>query len=154
MRGNNTNINNDVIRMEKKSTNKTGLIFLMLLFLVAFGYGGYYLWKNWNNINWDFSLPWNTKETDYDGRTIIDGNKGNSSNSSSSSKNNKLYVPTMEDQKFGDDGAYNIYITNLEADDKGYTFDVELQAIDGNYSLNCLIQRQLLILSHQWEFLN
>ena len=137
MREKNTNINNNMVRMEKKSSNKVGLILLMIIFLLAFGYGGYYLWKNWDNINWEFSLPWQEKETDSSGRKIVDGNGQSTSNVGGSSTSSKLLLPTMSEQKYERGGKYEIYVTNLQADDKGYTFDVELFSIDDTYTLNC-----------------
>lgn len=54
--------NNPIVRMEKRAVNKIGLILIILLAIAALVGGGYFLYKNRNNL--DFSFPWSkdTKE--------------------------------------------------------------------------------------------
>ena len=48
--------NSPMVRMEKRAVNKIGLILTILLAIAALVGGGYFLYKNRNNI--DFSFPW------------------------------------------------------------------------------------------------
>lgn len=135
MRGNNIEYDEN-LTPKKRSLWKMVLIFMMIVFLCAFGFGSYYLIKNGNNIDWKALFEKKGPKIDANGRTIIDGDGGSTTNEVGSTKDNKLSLPTMDEKTIGKD-TYVITINNLNADDKGYTFDVELTAIDTSYNLNC-----------------
>ncbi len=52
------------MKVEKKQTNKIGLIIFWILLIAGLAGGGYYLYthKDSLNIDWDFTLPWKNNE--------------------------------------------------------------------------------------------
>ncbi len=48
------------MKVEKKSSNKIGLVILLIVVLAGLGCGGYFLYKHKDklNIDWNFTLPW------------------------------------------------------------------------------------------------
>lgn len=111
----------NVVRMEKKATNHFGLFLLFIVVIGGFGYGGYYLYKHRNDIDWNIKLPWKKEKEEEvkPGTALINPNTTN--------KNNKLIVPNFNSQSIKNKvGQVKIY--DLAADDKGYTFQVDLTA--------------------------
>ena len=68
------------MKVEKRATNKIGLIILVVIVLAGLAGGGYYLIKNKGKINIDWRLPWQKKgpeEQDNASGTKDDTNKKN-----------------------------------------------------------------------------
>lgn len=51
-------MDNKTLRLEKHATNRFGLFLLIIVIFAGLGFGGYYLYKNWDKIDFDFTLPW------------------------------------------------------------------------------------------------
>lgn len=108
----------NIVRFEKRSTNKIGLFFLFIIVLGGLGFGGYYLYQHRSEIDWELKLPWKKENS----------NNENSSenNSSSSSKNNRddLVLPNKYDKTENVSGG-TIRVYDIKLDDKGYTISVD-----------------------------
>lgn len=130
--------NDDVVRMEKKATNKFGL-FLIFLFVIAFfGGGGYLVYRYRDKIDWNLKLPLENKE-----ETKKEENKTNKKEENK--KRTDLIVPTGFIKAISESGC-NFSFTEISLDDKGYLlkgqlsthhsyciFDVNQMVVDGFY---------------------
>lgn len=56
------NSEDNFMRLEKKATNKVGLIILFIIVIGLLGVGGYFVYKNKDNISFDFTMPWQKKD--------------------------------------------------------------------------------------------
>ena len=75
------NSEDNFMRLEKKATNKVGLIILFIIVIGLLGVGGYFVYQNKDNISFDFTMPWQKKDeekkddktttTKTDAKTII-----------------------------------------------------------------------------------
>ena len=71
---------NKVVTVEKKATNKLGILVLIVVVMAVLGFGAYYLITNKSVISLDFNLPWQKEkekeEEEVEEETvIIDGEK-------------------------------------------------------------------------------
>lgn len=55
------NSEDNFMRLEKKATNKVGLLILFLV-VGLLGVGGYFVYQNKDNISFDFTMPWQKKD--------------------------------------------------------------------------------------------
>lgn len=55
------NSEDNFMRLEKKATNKVGLLILFLV-VGLLGEGGYFVYQNKDNISFDFTMPWQKKD--------------------------------------------------------------------------------------------
>lgn len=106
----------NIVHMEKRATNKLGLILVVIAVIAIFGGGGFFLYKNKDSIDWELKLPWESKER-------IKSEKKKEEIKKKSQK--ELIVPTSieEGSLFEEDCVFSI--VGVKADDKGYLFDVE-----------------------------
>ena len=56
------NSEDNFMRLEKKATNKVGLLILFLVVVGLLGVGGYFVYQNKDNISFDFTMPWQKKD--------------------------------------------------------------------------------------------
>lgn len=56
------NSENNFMHLEKRATNKVGLIILFLVVVGLLGVGGYFVYQNKDNISFDFTMPWQKKD--------------------------------------------------------------------------------------------
>lgn len=56
------NSEDNFMRLEKKATNKVGLIILFIIVIGLLGVGGYFVYQNKDNISFDFTMPWQKKD--------------------------------------------------------------------------------------------
>lgn len=118
--------NNDIVRMEKRATNKVGLFFLIITILLAGGFGILYLYEHHNEFDWDFKFAW--KED----KTPEEKDEPSKKEESSKDNNSKLIIPSLEEQKFNL-GEYDTFeITDVKATDKGYVFTYKISANSSN----------------------
>lgn len=121
----------NVVRMEKRATNRFGLFLLILIVIVGFGYGGYYLYQHRKEIDWEFKWPWQKEE-------LTEEEKANNvliNQNQPKRNNNKLVVPNMSEQSIMTNDT-EIKVYDLKADDKGYTFNIDFKAIISTATLN------------------
>lgn len=112
----------NVVRMEKKATNKFGLFLLFIAVIGGFGYGGYYLYEHRKEIDWEIKLPWKNNGSTEDNPN---GNKGLFGGGSSSNRNEKLVVPnSISSQEISINDSI-VRFHDINADDKGFTFEVD-----------------------------
>ena len=63
-----------VVTIEKKASNKIGLLLLIIFVLGGLGFGAYYYLTNKNLINFEFKLPWQKEDTEEkEEKIIVDG---------------------------------------------------------------------------------
>ena len=112
--------NKNIIRMEKRATNKVGIFFVILLSIIGFGIGGYFIYKNRDSI--DFTMPWDKDEEE------PDSNIPEPSKDEDNTSNGKLHLPEISPDVnlLGVEEHASITIHNLKATEKGYEFDVKL----------------------------
>lgn len=109
---------NNVVRLEKRSTNKIGLFFLIIIFIAGAGYGGFYLYKHRSEIDWDIKIPWQNEEHKNKNNTSTSNNNNNSN------KHTDLNVPSyLKEEIITKNGTLKFSDTKI--DDKGYTIQVE-----------------------------
>lgn len=117
----NQNYNKNVLHMEKRKSNKFGL-FLVFIFIIAFfGYGGYYLYTHFDEIDWEFKLPWE------------DEKEKEKEKEKPSSKKNKLIVPSFiskEEDRVVKSNNSTMDFTNIKADSKGFVITAELLTVE------------------------
>ncbi len=114
----------NVVRMEKKATNKIGLFFVILLAVGGFGYGGFYLFQHRKEIDWELKLPW-SKEKDEEDNEKTDSKKDNGG-SKNAGLDGRLVVPSLNEKEFGENqGKLKLY--NIRTDSKGYYIDVDFK---------------------------
>ena len=108
----------NIVRFEKRSTNKIGLFFLFIIVLGGLGFGGYYLYQHRSEIDWELKLPWQKENSNNE--------SSSENNSSSSSKNNRddLVLPNKYDKTENVSGG-TIRVYDIKLDDKGYTISVD-----------------------------
>lgn len=119
--------NNDIVRMEKKATNKVGLFFLMIAILLAGGAGTFYLYKHHDEFDWNIKIPW--KE---DKKSDEKDNPSKKEESSKDNNNSKLIVPTLKENIFNVGEHDTFEITDVKATDKGYVFTYKISANSSN----------------------
>ncbi len=56
------NSEDNFMHLEKRATNKVGLIILFLVVVGLLGVGGYFVYQNKDNISFDFTMPWQKKD--------------------------------------------------------------------------------------------
>lgn len=56
------NSEDNFMHLEKRATNKVGLIILFLAVVGLLGVGGYFVYQNKDNISFDFTMPWQKKD--------------------------------------------------------------------------------------------
>lgn len=119
--------NKNIIRMEKRATNKVGIFFVLLLSIIGFGVGGYFVYKNRESI--DFTMPWD-KDEEEQNPDIPEPSKKEENTS-----DGKLHLPEISPDVnllSGEEHA-SITIHNLKATEKGYEFDVKLTRLTPLY---------------------
>lgn len=123
------NINErNIVRMEKKATNRFGLFLLFLVVFSGIGFGGYYLYKHRNELSFEIEIPWNKKKTETNNGIDKDGNKEPDKNISDN--DTKLLTPTLLPKQY-ETGEAALTLTNIKADDKGYEITAKAKAIAG-----------------------
>lgn len=128
--------NKNVVRFEKKATNHVGLFFVFIFAVAIFGGGGFLLYKYRDQIDWNFTLPWESGK---------DGENGKDSSGKKSKK--ELVVPEFQRTKSIIKGKSTFEIIKIETDEKGFvihanfkttspqaTFDVNQVVIDGYHT--------------------
>ena len=80
--------NKNVVRFEKKATNHVGLFFFFIFAVESFGGGGFLLYKYRDQIDWNFTLPWES------------GKDGENGKDSSGKKSKKELFSACEEKSF------------------------------------------------------
>lgn len=121
------NDNGNIVRLEKRATNKFGLFLLILLVLGAVGYGGYYIYKHRSEIDWNIEIPWqkeNNEEND---------NKSNNTNTKKNTNIDLVLPISLDNEITVSDGKLRVY--EPKTDDKGYTLKLDYTAEKENSEL-------------------
>lgn len=124
---NNRNDKN-VVHFEKRSANKVGLFFLLILAIAGLGYGGYYVYLHRSEIDWELKLPWQSDSSKEE--------KEKNKNGESSKNNDRddLVLPSkLNETENVNGGSLRIY--DVKLDDKGYTISVDYLFPNGDSDL-------------------
>lgn len=125
----------NIVHMEKRATNKVGLVLVAIFVIIIFGGGGFLLYKYKDHIDWELKLPWQSS-TKKEQKEEKEKNK--------KKKNNReLIVPTdLQRNSTGLDGCY-LTITGVKADDRGYIISSEFSSEEQEW---CILKvSQILI---------
>jgi len=118
-------LRDDLVAIEKKKTNKIGIILLILIVLGALGYGAYYYITNKNLIIFEYNLPWEDKEEKKD-----DNNKNQQD--SQNKKSNKETPIEREEVEFAlnnyfyDNNGITMEVIGSELKDNAYTIKIRV----------------------------
>ena len=112
--------NDNVVRMEKKASNKFGLFVLFVIVIAAIVVGGKYLYDNKDELEWKVVFPW-LKDKD---ETVLNKDSGKTEKNKKKS-NGSLKAPRAMDDDIVQLNEGSIKFTNVKATDKGYIFTVE-----------------------------
>ena len=119
------NYNDSLLRMEKNSSNKAGLIIMVILVLALIAGSAYYFYQN--GISFEFRLPWQTE------KEIIRQKEKKNEEEKEKIKNeydDPVFSDTLIEQNFG----YTISFTNFRKSKLGYDFDLTFEAKSKNYT--------------------
>lgn len=115
------------MRLEKKATNKVGLTILFIVVLLLLGVGGYFVYKNKDNISFDFTVPWKSKKDDQN-----DDETPNSSKTDEQTKLSRQKV-TISSKKIYERNHLTVNPVSITYDEKnGYT--VKISALYDSYN--------------------
>lgn len=114
-----------VVRMEKRATNRFGLFLLFIAVIGGFGYGGYYLYQHRKEIDWNIKVPWKNNSSSEE---ESEGKKGTLGGGSSSNRNGKLIAPNSMTPTTIDINESKVVVHDINADNKGFTFEIDLIA--------------------------
>ena len=112
---------NRVLRVEKRATNKIGLVILALVVIAGIGFGVYYVIKNKDNLS--FYLPWE-KNDDNDTREV----KGLKSNKEEDYKRTETTAGSNID--INESTTIKAKLQSLKYDKENYVFNLGLENID------------------------
>ena len=110
----------DMIRMEKKSSNKVGIIIIVILVLALVGGSAFYFHKN--GISIDLKLPWQTEKR----ASKNDSNKEDKSDDEEKTKN-EYDPPFFEDRDLGGSYEYELNFSNFHKSSLGYDMDITFE---------------------------
>ena len=123
---------NGLFRMEKRASNKVGVFLVIVVALILLGGVFFYLYSNKDGIDWSFSWPWENGENKIDQSDNPDNIKLPNSNSSSNKE--ELSMPSLKEEVWDGMGDYKIIVSNLQADDHGFTLDIAFEAYRNDYT--------------------
>lgn len=107
----------NIVHMEKRATNRFGLFLVILAVIAILGGGGFLIYTNKDNIDWELKLPWEIEKETKTEKKKEEAKKKKTQK--------ELLVPTnIEEGSFSEEGC-RFAIVNVTADDKGYLFEAE-----------------------------
>lgn len=122
MRKNKYEYNEGLINIEKGSAAKLWFTIIAILIIALIGATGYYVYKNRDNLEWSFKLPW---QRDEDGTGGFGGSKENNGKGKDNTGSSAvLEEPKLTHETLVEDFNYGIYVENLEKINIGYNIDV------------------------------
>lgn len=124
MNKNNVDFSDNVVRMEKYAANKKGLILLISIVILVLGIGGYFLYKNKNNINFEFTLPWKDNEKQNEENKENDNDEKNDESDESSESEFAKF--TILDKTIYDKEGIKLNFSDFQKGKEEYTFDITL----------------------------
>lgn len=124
----------NIVRMEKRATNKFGLFLVFLAVIAIFGGGGFLIYKYRDQIDWNIKLPW-SKES----KSSIEEEEEKSNNKTTKKE---LIIPRITEKNTISDLTSSFSVTEIKADDRGYVFTIELLT-EANWA-NLTIEKILL----------
>jgi len=120
------------MKVEKRATNKIGLIFFWILVIAGLAGGGYYLYthKDSLNIDWNITLPWNKDKTQ---------EQDNASGANNIKRNERSNTTTgfvdptnVQTPLFNHSGSCTIYMEKIETNKKEIIFNYRVSNIPRN----------------------
>ena len=117
----------NVVRMEKKASNKFGLFVLFIMVLAALVVGGKYLYDNKDELEWDTILPWVQNKDE----TVLNKDSGKTEKNKKKSNGSLIAPKSMDDDVLQLNEGY-IKFTDVKATDKGYVFKIEGAVMDAD----------------------
>lgn len=127
MSRNNMNYNDNIVRMEKKATNKFGIFLVLIIVIGLIGGTGYYLYTNKDKLDWSFELPWNRADKKNEDENDNDNN-GTSGNTNNKDNNVVYEEPHLDSRIVEDNNNYTITISNLSKINLGYNIDISFES--------------------------
>ena len=118
----------DMIRLEKKSSNKVGIIIIVILVLALVGGSAFYFYKN--GISLELKLPWQTEKR----ASKNDSKKEDKSDDEEETKN-EYDPPSFADQDLESGNGYKINFSNFQKSNLGYDMDITFETKTKPYTI-------------------
>ncbi len=103
------------LQMEKRATNKKGIIIILIIMLALIGGSVFYFSRN--GISFEFNLPWQTEEK-------IENKKKKEEEKEETKIKNKLDAPVFNDQQFYTAADYMIEFSDFHKSNLGFDADI------------------------------
>ncbi len=121
----------DIVRMEKKRSNKVGLVLIIIFAIALLGGGGYLLLINHDKIDWNIKLPWEKEEEKKE------NNKKEEQEEGDKKRNDKLIIPRVDKNSESIYiGGSELKIDKIETDSKGFLITVALKTKSPTATIN------------------
>ena len=102
-----------IVTIEKKATNKIGLLFLMIFVLAGLGLGAYYYITNKNLIAFEFKMPWQKeKEEDKEDTTVVNGKENSKKPKEEKPLEREAVEINLNDNFYSDENIEIIAVSN------------------------------------------
>ena len=133
------NSEDNFMHLEKRATNKVGLIILFLVVVGLLGVGGYFVYKNKDNISFDFTMPWQKKDeekkddktttTKTDEKTIIKRQNVKISSKQIYKRNNLIIDP--DSITYDEKDGYTVKLKALYSSANNLSISISHITVDG-----------------------
>ncbi len=118
----------NIVRMEKKSSNKVGIIIIVILVLALVGGSAFYFYKN--GISFELKLPWQTEK-----RASKDDSSKKEKEDEEEKNKNEYAPPSFVDQDLASGYGYNINFSNFQKSNLGYDMDITFETKNNSYTI-------------------
>lgn len=113
-------MNDDLVTIEKKATNKFGIALLIVVILILLGGGAYYYLTNKNLITFDFKFPWQQEKKIEDDPTEEEVSTQKSSKPKNESPLERVPVEISSNSQFYNNQGISVQVANCELKDNSY----------------------------------
>ncbi len=119
---------NRVVTVEKKATNKVGLLLLLVIVMAGLGFAAYYYISNKNVISFEFKLPWEKdKEVDEDDEEGTVDESGKKREKETPITREKI---SIEETTIYNNRNFTIRVIGYDLKDNGYTIKLKATNTD------------------------